>query len=232
MILFDIDGTLLSTPITEEGEGRRYVVTIDDVVGKEPNVVPSRFAGMVDPQICKILLSEMGLTNDRVEYFLPKVLSHMGEVYGKMEKKVGLNSGVTGLLAILATSPGVVTGVLTGNLKSVAEQKLTCTGIRVYCSEMFCADRYFDRTSLVENAAKTCVREYGLKSTRSIVIVGDTPRDIEAANASGTTSVGIATGVYSMTQLRQAGATHVYPTLEATEELLASLGVRLGGEKR
>jgi phosphoglycolate phosphatase-like HAD superfamily hydrolase len=232
VVLFDIDGTLLSTPITEEGEGRRYVETIRDVVGKEPYVVPSRFAGMVDPQICKILLSEMGLTNDRVEYFLPKVLWHMGEVYGTVEKKVALNTGVTGLLAILATSPGLVTGVLTGNLKAVAEQKLTCTGIRVYCSELFCADKYFDRTSLVKNAVRTCVRKYELSSTRHIVIVGDTPRDIEAANASETTSVGIATGVYSMAQLGQAGATHVFPNLEATEELLASLGVRFGDAKR
>jgi phosphoglycolate phosphatase-like HAD superfamily hydrolase len=231
VVLLDIDGTLLSTAITEEGEGRRYVETIRDVVGKEPYVVPSRFAGMVDPQICKILLSEMGLSNDEVEYFLPKVLTRMGEVYGKMEKKVALNTGVTGLLAILATSPRHVTGVLTGNLRAVAEQKLTCTGILAYFSELFCADDYFDRASLVENAVRTCVRKYGLKSTKDVVIVGDTPRDIEAANASHATSVGIASGVYNRTQLIEAGATCVYPNLEATKELLAGLGVVKEDEK-
>jgi phosphoglycolate phosphatase-like HAD superfamily hydrolase len=232
VVLLDIDGTLLSTPVTEEGEGRRYVETIRDVVGKEPYVVPSRFAGMVDPQICKILLSEVGLSEDEVGYFLPKVLRRMAEVYVKMEKKVALNTGVTGLLAILATSPMHVTCVLTGNLRAVAEQKLTCTGIRAYCSELFCADDYFDRTSLVEDAVRTCARKYRLDSTKDVVIVGDTPRDIEAANASLATSVGIATGVYNMTQLREAGATHVFPNLEPTKELLAGLGVREEDEKR
>jgi hypothetical protein len=41
----------------------------------EPSVIPSRFAGMVDPQICKILLAETCLDDEKVEYFLPKVLT-------------------------------------------------------------------------------------------------------------------------------------------------------------
>jgi len=225
VILLDIDGTLLSTPITEEGEGRRYVEAIRNVVGRESQVVPSRFGGMVDPQICKILLSEVGLNDSEVEYFLPKVLARMGEIYGKMEKTLGLNSGVTGLLAILATNPKGVTGVLTGNLRAIAEEKLIRTGIRPYCTEVFCADQYLDRISLVESAVGTCVGKYFLKSTREVLIVGDTPLDVEAANASHATSVGIATGVYNMERLSQAGATLVYPNLEPTKGLLKGLGL-------
>ena len=226
VILFDIDGTLLSTSATEEDEGRRYVETIRDVVGQEPRVVPSRFAGMVDPQICRILLTELGLSDEKVDNFLPKVLARMREIYPKMKKRVVLNSGVRGLLAVLATSPMHVTGVLTGNLTAVAEEKLACTSIRIYFSELFCADDYFDRTSLVENAVNACVRKYQLSSRRGVVIVGDTPRDMAAANAGRATSVGIASGVYSITQLREAKATHVYPNLEPSKALLEALGVR------
>ena len=224
-ILFDIDGTLVSTAATEESERRRYVEAIRDVTGKEAYVVPSRFAGMVDPQICKILLTELGLSEDEVDRFLPNVLGRMGEVYRNMEKKIALNAGVRELLAILATSPRHVIGVLTGNVTAVAEEKLTCTGIRAYFSEFFCADYYFDRIRLVENAVRTCITKHELNSSKDVVIVGDTPRDIEAANASHAASVGVASGVYTMSQLSKAEATHVYPNLEPTKALLAELGI-------
>jgi len=201
------------------------VETIRHVIGREPCVVPSRFAGMVDPQICKIMLAELGLSDDKVDRFLPKVLGRMGEVYRKMEKRVVLNTGVRELLAILATSPKHITGVLTGNLMAVAEEKLICTGIRGYFSEFFCADDYFDRIILVESAVRTCMTKHELNSRKDVIIVGDTPRDVEAANACHAESVGVASGVYTMPQLSEAGATHVYPSLEPTKELLAGLGV-------
>jgi len=226
-VLFDIDGTLLSTPATEESEGRRYVEAVRDVVGREPAVVPPRFAGMVDPQICKIILTELGLSDDEINKFLPRVLVRMREVYPKLKKQLVLNKGVRELLGVLAKSPTHVIGVLTGNLMAVAEEKLTCTGIRGYFSELFCADDYFDRPSLVENAVRLCTTKYNLKSRKDVVIVGDTPRDIEAANASRVTSVGVASGVYTTDQLREVGASFVHDNLEPSKELLAALGFTL-----
>ena len=43
----------------------------------------------------------------------------------------------------------------------------------------------------------------------TIVVVGDTPRDVEAAKAVGAVSVAVATGDYSVDQLRETGADHV-----------------------
>jgi len=225
VVLFDIDGTLLSTPATEDSEKRRYVDTIRDVVGKEPRVIPSRFAGMVDPQICKILLTELGLSSYEVDRFLPQVLARMGDVYRHMEKRIVLNSGVIELLTTVAPLPDLVSGVLTGNLTAVAEDKLTVTGIREYFSELFCANDYFDRTSLVQNAVRTSMTKHELNTSKEVVIVGDTPLDMKAAQASKATSIGVATGVYTNAQLSEAGAEFVYPSLEPTNELLAGLGV-------
>ena len=226
VILFDIDGTILSTSATEESERRRYVDTIRDVVGVEPSVAPWRFAGMVDPQICKILLTELGLSDNEVKTFLPKVLARMGEVYRDMEKTVTLNRGVRELLVILASSTDYVTGILTGNLTAVAEEKLSVTAVRPYFSELFCANGYFDRRSLVEDSVRTCVAKHELNGRGDVVIVGDTPRDVEAANTSKATSVGVASGSYTTSQLSEAGAKYVYPNLEPTNELLEGLGVK------
>ena len=100
-VLFDIDGTLVSNVVAEDDERRRYSDAIRDVVGQTPNVVPGRFAGMVDPQICQILLTELGLTDDKVDHFVPKVLSRMSELYQRMDKTIVLNSGVKELLPLL-----------------------------------------------------------------------------------------------------------------------------------
>jgi phosphoglycolate phosphatase-like HAD superfamily hydrolase len=225
IVLFDIDGTLISSSAAEEDERRRYVKTIHDVVGTEPSVIPSRFAGMVDPQICKILLAEAGLDDGKIEYFLPKILTRMGEIYRDMEKRLVLNEGVEELLRILTKSQNHILGVLTGNLSAVATEKLRVTGIDSYFAECFCADNYFDRNHLVEDAVRTCVANYKLPDRKNVMIVGDTPRDISAANAAKATSIGIASGVFSLEQLSQAHATWVFSNLKPSNELLRALSL-------
>ena len=225
VVLFDIDGTLISSSAAEEDERRRYVKTIHDVVGMKPTVIPSRFAGMVDPQICKILLAEAGLDDEKVEYFLPKVLTRMGEIYRGMEKRLILNAGVEELLRILTKSQNHILGVLTGNLSAVATEKLRVTGIDSYFAEHFYADNYFDRNRLIEDAVRTCVANYKLSDRKNVIIIGDTPRDISAANAAKATSIGIASGVFSLEQLSQAHATWVFSDLKPSKELLRALGL-------
>jgi len=186
---------------------------------------------MVDPQICKILLTEIGLQKEEIDHIMPEVLTRIGERYRGTKKKLVLNPGVESLLQILVRSAGIVTGVLTGNLNAVAEEKLRNTGIRSCFSILFCADNYFDRPTLVKDAVHACVTKFHLKKENDVVIIGDTPRDIEAANASHATSVGIASGIYSVNQLQEARAAQVYASLEPTPALLATLGVTLKSEK-
>ncbi len=227
VVLFDIDGTLVSSSTGEVDEGRRYLATIRDVVGREPSVVPSRFAGMVDPQICRILLTETGLDEAHVDVFLPKVLRRMAEVYREMEKSPRLNEGVEALLRILSGSQNHVVGVLTGNISEVAKEKLRITRIDSYFTEGFYADNYFDRNNLIEDAAKTCVEKYRLPKRSNVIIIGDTPKDVSGANAAGATSIGIASGVFSLEQLSHANATWLFHDLRPSRELLNALGLRL-----
>ena len=226
VILFDIDGTLLSTKVTQHDEGRRYIEAIRDVTGKEPKVVPSRFAGMVDPQICRILLTELGLNQGGVDELVRKVVARMGAVYPDMNKrKKALNAGVEELLRTLSKSPNHILGILTGNISAIGEEKLIMTGIRSYFAEKFYADEYCERNRLVEDAVTSCVRKYHLSDRRNAMIVGDTPLDMAAANAANATSIGVASGVFSITQLLDAGAKWAFPNLRPTKELLKALGV-------
>jgi len=56
-----------------------------------------------------------------------------------------------------------------------------------------------------------------------VVVIGDTPLDIDCARAHGAISVGVATGPYSVEQLRDAGADVVLETLEDVPALLRVL---------
>jgi phosphoglycolate phosphatase-like HAD superfamily hydrolase len=142
-----------------------------------------------------------------------------------MDKTIALNSGVKELLPLLVKSPRHAVGVLTGNLEQIAREKLACAEILSYFSEFYCADRYFDRARLVRDAVNSCVRKYQLPASKNVMIVGDTPRDIAAANASEATSIGIASSAVSMRQLTEAGAMQVYPNLRPTKQFLAGLGL-------
>ena len=223
MILFDVDGTLISDRSQEDDDRlsrRRFQNAICDVTGKEPRVTPWRFAGMVDPQICRMLLAELGLNEQTIEDFLPKVIERMESLYRPMKKTIILNVGVDKLLPILAQSQTHVLGVVTGNVSTICKEKLRAAGIDTYFSEGFYGDGYPDRNHLVEDALQACMSKYHLADRSNTIIVGDTPIDVTAANAANATSVAIASGVYSETELHEAGAEFVFHDLEPSKELL------------
>jgi len=225
VVLFDIDGTLISSYKSERDERLRYVDAIRDVTGKIPIVNPSRFAGMVDPQICRIILTETGISEPELENVLPRVLSRMALAYCRTRKEVILNRGVKDLLELLHYSTEHVVGTVTGNIRTIAVKKLNAAGIARYFKEGFYADNYLDRNRLVGDAVRSCVSKYSLTSTKDVIIVGDTPLDVKAASAAHATSIGVASGVYSTKVLATSGATYTFQDLTLTDDLLASLSV-------
>lgn len=232
VILFDIDGTLISNSISKQSEERRFAEAIRDVVGRAPVLTlrnsrfPDRFSGMVDPQISRILLNQMGLSEEDVKCSLPRVIARMGERYKRLEKQIVLNKGVEPLLRLLTKSPNHVIGVVTGNILEVGSEKLSVTGIGSYFSERFYGDKYFDRNRLVRAAVETCVAKHHLPSSHNVVIVGDTLNDVIAANSANATSIGVASGGLSMKELSEAGATSVFRDLKPTKKLLIALSLR------
>jgi len=225
VILFDIDGTLVMKRSTEANERERFRRAVSDVVGKTPPTEPWRYDGMVDPEICRLLLIEVVLRPHEVSLFLGKVIARVEEIYLTMDKEPVLNEGVDELLRILGGSSHSRLGVLTGNLSVVGEEKLRLTGIREYFQEAFYSNGYFDRGELVRDAVRTCTRKYQLSDSGAVTIVGDTPRDMEAAKANNATAVGVATGFYSTSELEGAGASAVFQSLKPGNELLKALQV-------
>lgn len=55
------------------------------------------------------------------------------------------------------------------------------------------------------------------------VLIGDTPRDVQAAHDAEARCIAVASGIHSVEELRAAGADFVVPDLTCTEALLAHL---------
>ncbi len=72
-------------------------------------------------------------------------------------------------------------------------------------------DDHVDRRDLVPVAIKEA-QGLGLSPAR-VVVIGDTPLDIDCAHAHGATAVGVATGIYSRQVLVTAGADIAVETL-------------------
>jgi phosphoglycolate phosphatase-like HAD superfamily hydrolase len=225
MILFDIDGTLVLKQSTDANERERFRRAIVEEVGISPPTEPWRYDGMVDPQICRLLLIDIGLSENAAAEHLQRVIERVGQTYIAMEKHPVLNDGVGDLLKILSVSSKHKLGVLTGNLSVVAEEKLRLTGIRAYFGETFYSDEYFERGDLVRDAIHKCARRYRLRGNESVTIVGDTPRDMQAAKSNGAKSVAVATGFFSESELAAAGADAVFRSLSPCDDLLEVLGL-------
>jgi phosphoglycolate phosphatase len=223
VILFDIDGTLVLKQSTDADELERFRRAIVDEVGRSPPTQPWRYDGMVDPQICRLLLIDVGLSEGVADERLQRVIERVGEIYMAMRKHPILNDGVGELLKMLSVSSKHKLGVVTGNLSVVAEEKLGLTGIRAYFDETYYSDGYFERRDLVREAVDACVMKYQLRDKDSVVIIGDTPRDVEAAKSSGAKAIAVATGHFSEGELASAEADAVFHDLNPRTDLLKAL---------
>jgi phosphoglycolate phosphatase len=119
--------------------------------------------------------------------------------------------------------------VLTGNIRPVAEVKLSAVGLREPLD--LCIGAYGDdhevRTELVQVARRRAAAVHGTDPEDfgglSTVLIGDTPLDIEAALAAGARAIGVATGPSQVAELYAAGAHVVLPDLTDTRQVMRAV---------
>ena len=132
--------------------------------------------------------------------------------------------GVRALLDTLADRDDVFVGLLTGNFEAGARIKLEYFDLWRYFRCGAYGDDSADRNALVPFALARA-RGCGLPdlAPEHILVVGDTPHDIACARAVGAVPVGVATGTFTVEQLRATGAEIVFKDLSDTDAFLALL---------
>ena len=226
LVLFDIDGTILLTA----GAGRRAVLrAVSEVLPLTEAARAVRFDGKTDPLIVMELLAAAGhpAPEDRVLVgeLCHRYVDYLAEELRAPAHGTTVLPGIVPLLAELHAHPGVMLGLLTGNVERGARLKLTSGGIdhTRFVVGAYGSDSHH-RPDLPAIAARRAEPLLGRVPTGAdVVIIGDTPADVTCGNGIGARAVGVATGSYDTAALQAAGAAAVFADLSDTAGVIEAL---------
>jgi phosphoglycolate phosphatase-like HAD superfamily hydrolase len=223
LVLWDVDFTLVDTT----GQGRiAFEEAFQAVVGRPPDgFVP--FAGFTDHQIAMAMLEKAGHgEHDHVPRMLEELATALAARAEDIRESGRALPGAREALEALAARDDVVSSLLTGNVEANAALKLAAFGLdELVDLEVggYGSDPHASRGDLVAIARERAAAKYGAEPSET-VLIGDTPRDIQAAREGGVRAVAVASGPYDAEDLREADKT--LPDLRDTSALLAALGLR------
>ncbi|HET9523686.1 MAG TPA: HAD hydrolase-like protein [Terrimicrobiaceae bacterium] len=221
LLLFDIDGTL----ITSGGAGEGALMdAVKQRFGIEEDLEGITIAGATDALIARMILEKNSLATsaENITALLDAYLSFLGS-------RLSLHSGcvlpgIVSLLDRLRLRRDCVLGLLTGNLVRGAEIKLSHYGVWDYFEFGAFADDHHDRNELPKFACARALETHGEEfPPERVFVIGDTPRDIECGKAIGARTVAIATGNYSRAQLSDHNPDFLFDDLSDTDAVIAVL---------
>ena len=214
ILLFDIDGTLVSTGGAGAVAWRR---AFEEIHGIPADIGEFADAGMTDPDVgARTFEGVMGRkpTARELAQIIQRRLEHLPEAVAASEGYRVL-PGVPERLRQLSRE-GHLLGLITGNGDGAAAVKLARGDLNRWFTFGAYATAGVDRAGIVRRAVERGEAMLGANvPNEDIFVIGDTPLDISAAQAVDCTAVGVATGHYDAAALREAGADHVLETLES-----------------
>jgi phosphoglycolate phosphatase len=158
-------------------------------------------------------------TQEEAEALMRRRLDHLAEEVDNSPAYV-VKDGVEELLDKLIDE-GVLLGLTTGNVEEAAHIKLARANLNRFFSFGGYGSDSPDRTELTKKALERAELVSGDSLDRERCFsCGDTPRDVEAGHGAGIRVVGVATGEYTVEELKQAGADAVVATLREGLPLL------------
>lgn len=199
IILFDIDGTLVRTGGAGKAAMEAGLVAAFGVTELRDEVV---YSGRTDVAITRDLLRVHGVdpTPANQRRLREAYLEHLPN---SLKTRGGtVCPGIPELLGALVGKPGVVLGLLTGNVRFGAQTKLGHFGLWDFFTCGGFGDEHFDRDD-VARSALACVREHVGRHVdpSEVWVIGDTPLDVSCARAIGAKAVAVATGWHPLEEL-------------------------------
>ena len=210
LVLFDIDCTL----IDGHGAGGRAIMrAVKDVYGVEGELGDYSFHGRTDPGIVRDLAARLGAPADAIDALVGQCVARYVELItdevagGHIE----VLPGVGELVTALAADRRVLLGLLTGNVIQGARIKLAPTGLY----SLFQVAAYGSDSALRAELPPIAVARAEKLSGRrivgkEIVVIGDTPADIECGAGLGVKAIAVATGRHSMDDLAAYRPDHLF----------------------
>jgi phosphoglycolate phosphatase-like HAD superfamily hydrolase len=204
-ILFDIDGTLISSGGSSD---RAWHRAFEELHGVDVQISKITGKGVPDPEVgLEAFRTVIGRepTQEEMAKLMGKRLEYLPEEVAN-SKKYTVMPGVEPLLEKLIDD-GLLLGLTTGNVEAAAHIKLARAGLNRFFAFGGYGSDSSDRTELTKMALERAGVVAGAPIDPGTAFsVGDTPRDVEAGHGAGIRTCGVATGEYSVQQLTEAGA--------------------------
>jgi phosphoglycolate phosphatase-like HAD superfamily hydrolase len=213
LVLFDIDGTLIQSG----GAGERAFARVCELeFGIPHGTAQLQFAGRTDPSIVRDFFRQFAIpaTPGNFRRFFEAYVFLLDDLLRRLDGRI--LPGVKTLLSDFAArkQPPAI-GLLTGNIRLGAQIKLSHYQLWNSFQTGGFGDDHEDRNQIAAIAHERGRRLLNAPLPGSeVLVIGDTPRDIECARAIGARVLAVATGKFSVEELRQHGPDWVAPTLE------------------
>jgi phosphoglycolate phosphatase len=223
LVLWDIDQTLIDL----RGAGRDwYSRVLSEVLGVTMTGMPP-FFGRTELAITSELLVAHGVEPDEdlIRKIWTGLVAASEQAIPRLPELGVVLPGAATALAALAPVDGMVQSLVTGNLREIAWHKLSAFNLHRHLD--FEIGGYGSlsahRPDLVAYAVEQAGARHSPFAAKSVVVIGDTPHDIDAALAHGAVAIGVATGRFDEAALRDAGAHVVLADLSETPAVLAAV---------
>jgi len=207
LVLFDIDCTLVDA----HGAGGRAILrAIKDVYGVEGELGDYSFHGRTDPGIIRDLAELWGSDGSGdVDDCIARYVELLHDEITRVE--VETLPGIHELVVALAADRRALVGLLTGNVVEGARLKLEPTGLY----PLFKVGAYGSDSALrADLPAVAVARAEALDGRRyvgkDVVVIGDTPADVECGASLGVTAIAVATGRHTVDELAEYAPDHLF----------------------
>lgn len=220
LLLFDIDGTLVDTG----GAGMTALTeAIREVFGEDGPTLD--LAGATDWGLLKNIYQSFGQPED--EQVTARFFdSYLARLERNLQDPCFGGRALDGVHQILTEvdEAQVTKGLLTGNIAAGAELKMRHYGMDHHFAFGAYGDDHYDRNRLGPVALERARQETGHHfSAEDTLVIGDTPKDIWCAQALGARCLAVATGSFTVDELRKEGADSVFEDFSEVESVLAEL---------
>jgi len=218
LLLFDIDGTLLQGGPAKAAFQEAMLATYETTGPIEVH----EFSGKTDPQIARELLRIAGVDDPTIDAGLPTLFSrYVAGLEARLpEVPVEVLPGVRELVASLEEVADVALGLVTGNVIDGARLKLRGPGLEDRFPVGGFGSDSEERNDLPAIALERARGHWSVDfDPREVVVIGDTPRDVECGRAHGLRTLAVATGNFDASTLRGTGADAVVADFSDTREI-------------